>query len=135
MSVSVSVSTRVLIEYTQSPHVAVDTGDTQAAPEKVKAQSRWAQLRVKHVDEVVAKKRKDLMKGFTEFQEHMRDWPAFVVKVRTCGGGAVVRFAGTPFIHSFVPLVCVYNQYCDYSTAMSMRVSPFCHHPTTQLAL
>ena len=114
--------------------MAVDTGDTQAAPEKVKAQSRWAQLRVKHVDEVVAKKRKDLMKGFTEFQEHMRDWPAFVVKVRTGGRGAVVCFAGTPFIHSFVRSLSMRIQpvlrlqYCNVDACIAVLPPP--NHPT-----
>ena len=85
--------------------MTVDTGDTQAAPEKVAAQSRWARLRVKHVDEVVAKKRTDLMKGFTEFQEHMRDWPAFVAKVRTRTGGVFALRVLRSFIHLFIHFV------------------------------
>lgn len=113
--------------------MAVDTGDTQAAPEKVKAQSRWAQLRVKHVDEVVAKKRKDLMKGFTEFQEHMRDWPAFVVKVRTCGGGGCCSLCGYS-VHSFVRSLSMRIQpvlrlqYCNVDACIAVLPPP--NHPT-----
>ena len=88
--------------------MTVDTGDTQAAPEKVAAQSRWARLRVQHVDEVGEE-----TNGFDERvyrvpRTHERLAGICRQGTYTYRGG--VRSAGTPFVHTFIHSFCAMNR-------------------------